>query len=69
MESKYEKQSVDRFIFLKDNQLESMKSNNINTLGQLANQTETNLRNIGFEEQEIDVINFELHRLGLGLKG
>ena len=68
MENKYEKQSVDRFIFLKDVQLLSMKNNNIETIGQLANQTGTNLRNIGFETNEIDEINFELNRLGLGLK-
>ena len=68
MSNKYEKQSIDRFIFLKDDQLLSMKNNKIETLGQLANQTGMNLKNIGFEDNEINEINFELNRLGLGLK-
>ncbi len=68
MINKYEKQSVDRFTFLKDDRLACMKSNNIETLGQLANQTESCLKKIGFENQEIDMIDFELQRLGLALK-
>ena len=68
MNSKYEKQSVDRFIFLKDKQLASMKNNNIKTLGQLAKQTKSNLREIGLVNQEINEIDIELQLLGLGLK-
>ncbi len=68
MESKYEKQSINRFIFLKDEQLTSMKDNNIETLGQLAKQTESSLKSIGFKNQEIDMIDFELQRLGMKLR-
>ena len=69
MESKYEKQLIDRFLFLKDGQISSLKKNNIKTLGQLSNQTKSSLRNIGFVNQEINKIDVELQLLGLGLKG
>ena len=67
-ESKYEKQSIDRFTFIKEKYLTQMKNNNIKTLGQLSKQTKTDLRNLGFGNFEINKIDIELQLLGLGLK-
>lgn len=66
--NKYEKQSINRFIFLSDDRLSSMKNNNINTLGELSNTSKVELNNIGFNNQEINEIDFELQRLGMRLK-
>ena len=66
--NKYEKQSINRFIFLSDDKIFSMKSNNINTLGELSNTSKVELNNIGFDNQEINEIDFELQRLGMRLK-
>ena len=68
MEEKYTKQSIDRFLFIKENMLNILKSNNVKTLGQLLNKTRTDLRNYGFEHYEINKIDIELQLLGLGLK-
>ncbi|MBQ6220384.1 MAG: hypothetical protein IJJ47_11675 [Methanosphaera sp.] len=68
MKSKYEKQSIDRILFLKEKQIISMKSNNINTLGELSNQSREDLKNIGISNDDISMINDELQLLGLGLK-
>ena len=68
MEEKYTKQSIDRFLFIKENMLYILKSNNVKTLGQLSNKTRTDLRNYGFEHYEINKIDIELQLLGLGLK-
>ena len=66
--NKYEKQSINRFIFLSDDKIFLMKSNNINTLGELSNTSKVELNNIGFDNQEINEIDFELQRLGMRLK-
>ena len=68
MEEKCTKQSIDRFLFIKENMLNILKSNNVKTLGQLSNKTRTDLRNYGFEHYEINKIDIELQLLGLGLK-
>ncbi len=68
MKSKYEKQSIDRFIFLKEKQIETMKSNDIKTLGELSNRTRNDLRDIGIPREDISMINDELCRFGLGLR-
>lgn len=68
MEEKYTKQSIDRFLFIKENMLNILKSNNVKTLGQLSNKTRTDLKNYGFEHYEINKIDIELQLLGLGLK-
>ena len=54
METKYEKQFIDRFTFIEEEKLTQMKNNNIKTLG--------------FESPEINKIDIELQLLGLGLK-
>ena len=66
--NKYEKQSINRFLFLKDNQIETMKNNHIDTLGELSNISRKELKNIGIELQSIDEIDYELQRLGMGLR-
>lgn len=68
MEEKYTKQSIDRFLFIKENMLNVLKDDNVKTLGQLSNKTRTDLRNYGFEHYEINKIDIELQLLGLGLK-
>ena len=68
MEEKYTKQSIDRFLFIKENMLNVLKDANVKTLGQLSNKTRTDLKNYGFEHYEINKIDIELQLLGLGLK-
>lgn len=67
-ETKFEKQSIDRFTFISEKHLNILKDNNIKTLGQLSNITRTNLSNYGFENAQINEIDFELGKLGMGLK-
>lgn len=68
MKEKYTKQSIDRFLFIKEDILNVLKSDNVKTLGQLSNKTRTELKNYGFEHYEINKIDIELQLLGLGLK-
>ena len=68
IETKFEKQSIDRFTFISEKNLNILKDNNIKTLGQLSNITRTNLSNYGFENTQINEIDFELGKLGMGLK-
>ena len=68
MEEKYTKQSIDRFLFIKENMLNVLKDDNVKTLGQLSNKTRTDLKNYGFEHYEKNKIDIELQLLGLGLK-
>lgn len=68
LESKYEKQSVDRFSFISEENLTLIKNNNIKTLGQLSNHTETELKNLGLNKNEITDLKNELNLLGMWLK-
>ena len=68
MESKYEKQSIDRFIFISEGNLTQMKNNNIRTLGELSKHSASDLKHMGIDEININQINSELNLLGLGLK-
>lgn len=68
METKYEKQSIDRFTFISEKMLNILKKNKIDTLGKLSNTTRANLKYLGFENFEINKIDIELQLLGLGLK-
>ena len=65
---KYEKQNIERFTFLSDEQLNLLKDSKIKTLGQLSQKTRNDLRKIGFENFEIKKIEVELQLLGMGLK-
>lgn len=67
-ESKYEKQSVDRFTFISEGNLTQLKNNNIKTLGELSKQSASNLKNFGLQDDDINMINKELGLLGMGLK-
>ena len=67
-ESKYEKQSVDRFTFISEGNLTQMKNNNIRTLGELSKHTELELKSIGLNENELLNLKSELRLLGMGLK-
>ena len=67
-ESKYEKQSVDRFTFISDENLSAMKNNNIKTIGELSKHTELELKNLGLNKDEITNMKSELNLLGMWLK-
>lgn len=69
MEEKYEKQSIHRFDFITEKNLETLEKNNIKTLGELSNKTRTDLKKYGFENYEINKIDIELQLLGMNLKG
>ncbi len=68
MEEKYKKQSIERFEFISEDNLNKLKQENINTLGELSTKTRTDLKNYGFESSEINKIDIELQLLGLNLK-
>ena len=67
-ESKYDKQSIDRFLFISEGNLTQMKNNNIRTLGELSKHSASNLKNLGLQDEDINMINKELGLLGMGLK-
>lgn len=67
-ESKYEKQSVDRFTFISEGNLSQMKNNNIKTLGELTKHTELELKRLGLNENDIVNLKSELRLLGMGLR-
>ncbi len=68
MEEKYNKQSINRFDFITEEKINTLKQNDVKTLGELANKTRTNLKEYGFENFEINKIDIELQLLGLNLK-
>ena len=67
-ESKYEKQSVDRFTFISEGNLSQMKNNNIQTLGELTKHTELELKSLGLNGNDIVNLRSELRLLGMALK-
>ena len=67
-ESKYEKQSVDRFTFISEGNLTQMKNNNIRILGELSKHTELELKSLGLNENDLTNLKNELRLLGMGLK-
>lgn len=68
IEEKYKKQSIDRFEFISEENLNKLRTDNVKTLWQLANKTSKDLKKYGFENFEIKEINRELQFLGLSLK-
>lgn len=68
MEEKYKKQSIERFEFISEDNLNKLKQENINTLGELSTKTRTDLKNYRFESSEINKIDIELQLLGLNLR-
>ena len=67
-ESKYEKQSVDRFTFISEGILTQMKNNNIRTLGELSKHTELELKSLGLKDNDLINLKSELRLLGIYLK-
>ncbi len=67
-ESKYEKQSIDRFTFISERNLIQMKNNNIRTLGELSNHTGLELKSYGLNDNDLLNIKNELRLLGMGLR-
>ena len=45
-----------------------MKNNNIRTLGELSKHSVADLKNLGLQDEDINMINKELGLLGMGLK-
>lgn len=67
-ESKYEKQSIDRFLFISEESLTQMKNNNIRTLGELSKHSVDDLKNLGLQDVDINNLKSELRLLGIYLK-
>ena len=68
MEDKMLKQSIDR-LDVSDKILNTLKKNNIKTLGQLCKKEKLELRKIELEDFEIKNVDIQLQLLGLCLKG
>lgn len=66
--NKYYNQFIDR-LDIKQNALDTLKQNNINTLGTLSQYSKTQLKDFGLLQPEINKIEVELELLGLTLKG
>ena len=66
--NKYFNQFVDR-LDVRQNALDILKENKINTLGQLENYNKSKLKDMGLLQNQINKIEIELQLLGLGLKG
>lgn len=66
--NKYYNQFIDR-LDVKQDALETLKQNNINTLGTLSMYSKTQLKKFGLLQPEINKIEVELELLGLTLKG
>lgn len=67
MENKLIKQSIDR-LDLADKIINTLKENNIKTIGQLCKKTKSDLKKIDLLQNEVNKIDIELQLLGLTLK-
>ncbi len=67
MDEKLKNQSIDR-LDISNNAINSLKTNNINTLEMLCKSSKTNLKSINITQNEIKKIEIELQLLGLSLK-
>ena len=68
MEEKLSKQNIYLLTNIDDKTLNILKENNIKTIGQLCNNTKSDLKNIGLLHKEIDKIEIELQLEGLNLR-
>ena len=66
--NKYFKQFVDR-LDVNQKAIDTLKENEINTLGTLSNYKKSQLKDMGLLQNEINKIEVELELLGLTLKG
>ena len=64
---KLNKQSVDR-LDISDNCMELLKSNDIETIGQLCKKSKTDLKKLNLVQEEVNKIDIELQLLGLNLR-
>lgn len=64
MEEKYKKQSIERFEFISEENINKLKENKVETLEQLSKKTNTELKEYGLENEEIKKIKIELQYLG-----
>lgn len=67
-ENKYFSQFVDR-LDVNQKALDTLKENEINTLGKLSSYKKSQLKDMGLLQNEINKIEVELELLGLTLKG
>lgn len=67
MDEKLNKQSVDR-LDISDNCMELLKSNDIETIGQLCKKSKTDLKKLNLVQEEVNKIDIELQLLGLNLR-
>lgn len=67
-ENKYFSQFVDR-LDVNQKALDTLKENEINTLGKLSNYKKSQLKDMGLLSNDINKIEVELELLGLTLKG
>lgn len=66
--NKYFYQFVDR-LDVNQKAIDTLKENEINTLGTLSNYKKSQLKDMGLLQNEINKIEVELELLGLSLKG
>lgn len=67
-ENKYTKQKIER-LDIPVSQIDILKQNKINTLGELCRHTKTELKEMNIDVKYINKIQIELQLLGLNLKG
>lgn len=67
MDEKLNKQSIDR-LDISDNCMELLKSNDIETIGQLCKMSKTDLKKLNLVQEEVNKIDIELQLLGLNLR-
>lgn len=67
MNEKLNKQSIDR-LDISDNCMELLKSNDIETIGQLCKKSKTDLKKLNLVQEEVNKIDIELQLLGLNLR-
>ena len=51
-DSKYEKQSIDKFTFISDGNLKQMKNNNIRTFGELYKHTKLDKKILDYKKEK-----------------
>lgn len=68
MEEKLKKQSINR-LDISDRAIKTLENNGITKLGNLIDNSKSDLKKLGLEQFEINKINIELQLIGSNLKG
>lgn len=68
MEEKLKKQSINR-LDIPDRAIKTLENNGITMLGNLIDNSKSDLKKMGLEQFEINKINIELQLIGSNLKG